>query len=305
MDELIEKLYGLKILQEFTVDSGTVNSARVILTNRGKFFQKIFLRCDSDTVEKIINSNLYLAENGIPVPRPLGTLDGQYLIRRNDPCVLFEFVDGSQKKVLSAENVFGIGRLIAEMHNAFENYDRRGEFIEDNKDYNSTERYEQHIALLNAIKTSEAIDIIREYAHLRQQRKIDFNRLPLALLHADLGKSNLLFQGEEIKAVLDFEFMRYDNRIYDLAISTIELCMDNGKLDRNLMRDLIKGYESVSQLRPSEIAFFPEILKITLWDRWSSIYLFYKEFEKDLSRRKPDFRIYREKYLGVKDDPVL
>jgi homoserine kinase type II len=75
--------------------------------------------------------------------------------------------------------------------------------------------------------------------------------LPSGVVHGDLFRDNVLFGGDGIAALLDFESAFHGPFVYDLLVTIAAWCFrDVFQLD--LARAMVAGYESVRPLTASE-----------------------------------------------------
>jgi homoserine kinase type II len=77
------------------------------------------------------------------------------------------------------------------------------------------------------------------------------SKLPKGIIHGDLFPDNLLFRGDKLVAVLDFEAASRGKFIFDLATAVNALCCDGQSYSLPKFEALIAGYES---LRPLSLA---------------------------------------------------
>ncbi len=107
----------------------------------------------------------------------------------------------------------------------------------------------------------EQLLLFQEQAHL-------LKNLPHQLIHGDLNESNVLVNENKIIAFLDFEFVTYDLRIMEAAVSISELIIKEPVLDqlrRNLER-YISGLISVQSYTFDEVQFLPLLIKLRRLD---------------------------------------
>lgn len=89
--------------------------------------------------------------------------------------------------------------------------------------------------------------------------------LPVQLVHGDFRSANILCTGPVITAILDFEEMRLDHRVMELAGSSVLLgtrFRDWAPVSTDVHARLLAGYESVSPLSPVEAAW---LAPLVLW----------------------------------------
>lgn len=122
--------------------------------------------------------------------------------------------------------------------------------------------------------------------------------LPYGIIHGDLYYDNILFEDNQINAILDFEQAGIGSFIFDLGVSASGTCLENGKMTNELVKEFIQGYEEVRPLSTEEKALIPEaisigLLSIALWriKRFNERNLDPKKKDnyKELLRRALDF----------------
>ena len=86
-------------------------------------------------------------------------------------------------------------------------------------------------------------------------------KLPKGVIHGDLFADNLLFRGEKLTAVLDFEAACRGKFIFDIATAVNALCFVDGEYSLDRFRYLLHGYESVRTLSLAEWDAFPNELR--------------------------------------------
>jgi homoserine kinase type II len=75
--------------------------------------------------------------------------------------------------------------------------------------------------------------------------------LPQGVVHGDLFRDNVLWQGEQLVALLDWESASDGVVIYDLAVTLLAWCCGDA-LDWTLARALVDGYQSERQIHAEE-----------------------------------------------------
>ena len=77
--------------------------------------------------------------------------------------------------------------------------------------------------------------------------------LPRALIHGDMFFDNLLFEGEELSAVLDFEEACRYYRVFDLGMGIVGMCRNGSRISLDKVSALLSGYRHYGSLEPEEI----------------------------------------------------
>ena len=87
------------------------------------------------------------------------------------------------------------------------------------------------------------------------------SKLPKGVIHGDLFADNLLFRGERLMSVLDFEAACRGKFIFDIATGVNALCFVGGRYSLDRFRHLLTGYESLRTLSLAEWDAFPNELR--------------------------------------------
>jgi homoserine kinase type II len=77
--------------------------------------------------------------------------------------------------------------------------------------------------------------------------------LPSGIIHSDLFRDNVLWQGEALVALLDFESACEGSFAYDLMVTVLAWCYGDD-FDEGLVRAMFEGYAARRPLSPAEIA---------------------------------------------------
>jgi homoserine kinase type II len=85
-------------------------------------------------------------------------------------------------------------------------------------------------------------------------------RAPRGVIHGDLFRDNVLFAGDELAALLDFEQASLGAWIYDLAVCANAWCWVDDVVPE-LLAGLANGYAAVRPLEPVERELFPVELR--------------------------------------------
>jgi len=80
--------------------------------------------------------------------------------------------------------------------------------------------------------------------------------LPSGIVHGDLFRDNVLWEGGELRALLDFESAFHGPFVYDLLVTLCAWCF-RSEFELPLARAMVAGYESVRPLCAAERAAVP------------------------------------------------
>ena len=89
-------------------------------------------------------------------------------------------------------------------------------------------------------------------------------RLPTGLIHGDIFPDNLIFDGDNLRAVIDFEQACCCPLVLDLGMAAGGCCRRNAALDLACVQALIGGYERLRGLEDSERSLLRDFIACAL-----------------------------------------
>jgi thiamine kinase-like enzyme len=121
------------------------------------------------------------------------------------------------------------------------------------------------VAELGLPDTPENATLLRwwrdELATLRGFITGSYRTLPWQVIHSDFGPGNTLFDGGQLRAVLDFEFATPDARAMDVAAGLVfTLRVWEGQPDWQAAWAFLDGYQQILPLDASESAGLPWLI---------------------------------------------
>jgi homoserine kinase type II len=121
-------------------------------------------------------------------------------------------------------------------------------------------------------------------------------KLPKGIIHGDLFSTNLLFRGDKLTAMLDFEAACRGKFIFDLATAVNALCFVDGYYSLERFRYVMQGYESVRTLSLAEWDAFPNELRYSsLRFTVTRLHDFFLKPTNGDQRAKADFNEFYER----------
>ncbi len=249
-DELAED-YNLGRITDVTpIAEGSVNSNYLIETAKARYLLRIDEVKSEGEVKREIDLLAFLRKHSFPCPHPQQDRMGRVYREYDSKCLsLFRYVEGRVVPIarLRPTQLETIGRTLGELHVIGKGY-KKGI---DNR-FSFERIADLYIAVKGRLpnyfrKVTRTLEDEIEYLSRYLEGK-----LPKGIIHGDLFADNLLFRGEKLTAMLDFEAACRGKFIYDIATAVNALCfIDEGySLDR--FRYLLRGYESVRTLSLAE-----------------------------------------------------
>ncbi len=303
--------YGLgRVSNAAAIPEGSVNSNYVIEAAKGKFLLRIDEVKSENELKREIDLLSFLRKHSFPCPHPMQDRMGRFHRPYNNKCVsLFKYQEGRLLPAhkLKMSQLETIGRALGELHVIGKAYkkgiDNRFSF-ERIADLYLTVRGRLPNYFRKICRTlDDEVDYLTRYLE---------GKLPKGVIHGDLFADNLLFRGERLTAILDFEAACRGKFIFDIATAVNALCFVDGGYSLERFRYLLQGYESVRTLSLAEWDAFPNELRFSsLRFTVTRLHDFFLQPADNGRRVDKDFREYfdrlrvlrREKEGGM--EPLL
>lgn len=206
----------------------------------------------------------WLNGQGLPVSTPIPARDGRLQIEVNRVSIgLQHHIPGELLDVTDADQVRAAGAVLARLHDALATYPD-ADCVQGPPDSFAPFR---PLAARVANWVAAAEHLTAATRDFLYARLVDTppDPLPIQLGHWDYRSANLLCSGTEIAAILDFEQLRRDHRIVELARSATMLgtrYRNWGPVPPEVHSQFLAGYQSVHRLTPAEARWWDLLL---LW----------------------------------------
>lgn len=265
------------------IAEGAENSNFFVGTRHGRYVLTLFERLGRDELPFYVHLMVHLARHGIPCPAPLADKDHEYIGSLNGkPAVLMTRMPGASVAAPRIAECATIGAVLAHVHLASQGYNRRLDNPRGIRWWRETAP--KVTPFLNHADQA----MLKE--ELRFQTLQRHDELPKGVIHADLFRDNVLFDGGRVGGVLDFYFACVDCQLLDLAVTANDWCVDwMGELMPERVKALLAAYHEVRPLTQPERRAWPALLRAAALRFWLS--------------RLHDFHLPRQGELPTTRDP--
>lgn len=230
-------------------------------TRTGQYVVKILhRRKNSQDIKKFEDTYNIFMKNKIKCPHLLKNRNEEYISKLqfggiNINLCLLEYINGkdlySMNKKITNSDIDKLVDILVSIHNIKDNYKIEYDRYSFMK---LKEVFEKHKSILSKKMSTDVANFLKEYA------KVDFNKLPVCFIHADLGRSNIIKSKNNELFVIDFIQSGTGIRLLDIVI-IINRCIFNYNYvnySKKMEKYFLKKYQQYIKLTEYEL----EVLSI-------------------------------------------
>ncbi len=235
--------YNLELINFTSIEGGAGNSSFLLSTAQGEFILTVF----EISINRVVNlSKLlgHLEEYEFPTTRWIHRIEGGPITtHQGKPVLIKPYISGQVVRNSEDIQLTQIGNAMAHLHQI-----PAPDYLPDKHDYG-----------LETFPRAFGHHIDPEFEDWLKQ-KYDFLRksilpeLPTGLIHGDLFYDNILFDGKQFKAIIDFEEACHYCFVFDLGMGIVGLCAEGTSINLPKVRALISGYQQIRVLEEREKA---------------------------------------------------
>lgn len=241
--------YGLKAVDLIPIQGGIQNTNYFIVCENGQqYVLTIFEDMDEQAAGELVPVLEHLGQAGLAVPVPL--LHGGKAIHtlKDKPAQVAPRMQGKHPMPASLGQAEAIAVAQAKMHVALQDFPLERAFYRDHAYWRQVSREVK--PSLNDADTMLLNNLLGVYDALTAM----YPNRPKGFIHSDLFRDNTLFEGDELKGILDFYELNKDELLFDIAITLNDFCTDYPEVTLNEARAVafLNAYETVRPLTADE-----------------------------------------------------
>lgn len=255
------------------IQGGIENTNYFASTERGEYVLTLFERLTFEQLPFYLHLMKHLAARGIPVPDPAANRDGDILHRLCDkPAAVVNRLAGHSELSPGVAHCSAVGRMLARMHLAGQDYDRQQPNLRGLDWWNRTVPL-----VLPHLDAAQSALLRSELAYQNHVAELPaYKALPRGPVHADLFRDNVMFEGPPdaplLSGFFDFYFAGIDSWLFDLAVCLNDWCIDlsDGRADLQRSRAFVQAYAAERPLTGAERQLLPAMLRAGALRFWIS-----------------------------------
>jgi len=241
--EGLARRFGIDDITAFSVmDGGRENTSCCLETNSGRY---VLTLCDQKSLRHatdLASLLVYLTDHGIRTSRVVVPPKEPIVILHDEkPVMLKRHVDGDIAANLTGNLLVQLGEEMARLHEI-----PAPTYLPKSFPYGRSYFPE----VIDSNLDHAYIDWLSEKNNYLQKRIPQ--HLPMALIHGDVFFDNLIVQGDQLMAIIDFEEACHYYRGFDLGMVIVGACRDRQGICFEKAGRFIRGYQKEATLQSIE-----------------------------------------------------
>lgn len=251
------------------ISSGITNTNYFVTTSQSKYVLTLFEHNTLAELPYFIDLMSHLATHGVPCPKPIPDKAGVSLHMLNGkPATLISCLKGRDIEAPNIAQCAEVGAVLARMHIAGQSFDAQTNHQNNHNPRGTDWRIKTAQQVMQHLADDDRHLLESEVAF---QATLNLTELPMGVIHADLFRDNVLFDGDKIGGLIDFYYACHDVLAYDLAIAVNDWCVqDDGSLDAPRLNAMLQAYQAVRPLNQAEKGAWASLLRIAALRFWLS-----------------------------------
>lgn len=260
------------------IAAGITNTNYFVTTTQGRYVLTLFETLGLQELPYYLNLMSHLAKHGVACPAPIADHTDHFCSQlAGKPACMVTCLSGKDVEAASAVQCHALGEMLGAMHHAGATFPQRMANPRGPEWWSATAA-----AVYAHMDEADAAVLSEEIQYQDSHR---FTHLPSGVIHADLFRDNVLFDGDRIAGFIDFYYACNDFLLYDVAIALNDWARKpDGTIDDELARALLAGYQSQRTFTEEEKIGWPVMLRAAGLRFWVSRLLDkYKPMEGELT----------------------
>jgi homoserine kinase type II len=274
-----------EIIELRGIAAGITNTNYFVVTASSKYVLTIFEKNKLEELNYFVDLMTFLAQKNVLCPLPIADKNGVSLhLLKGKPAMMVSCLNGTDILAPNTDQAQQVARAVAHLHN--KGADFKAPSINQR---DKTWRINTAQKVLPKLDNADQVLLQSELDYLHAK---DFTQLPTGVVHGDLFRDNVLFDGDKLGGFIDFYYACQDVLAYDVAIAVNEWCVhhngaDIGELDFEKVNAFLSAYQEIRTFEPKESAAWNDLCRLAALRFWlSRLYDFYFPQAGELTHTK-------------------
>ena len=240
--------YGLEVIDLIPIQGGIQNTNYFLVCENQQYVLTVFEDMDEQAAGELVPVLQHLGQAGLAVPVPLSHSGKAIHTLKNKPAQIAPRMMGEHPMPSTVAHVEAIAIAQAKMHVALKDFKLERAFVRDHAYwYNVAQEIKPSLNAADKVLLGKLLGLYEALTAVYPDR-------PRGFIHSDLFRDNTLFEGDQLKGILDFYELNKDEFLFDIAITLNDFCTNYPEvtLNEEKANAFLKAYETIRPLTADE-----------------------------------------------------
>jgi homoserine kinase type II len=239
----LTRRFGVGNVTAFSImEGGLENTSYRVETSSGRYVLTLWDQKSLQQATDLAHLLMHLADHGLRTTRAVvPPNDPVVFLHDGKPVMLKHYVDGEVRVRLAGSQLVQLGEEMARLHKI-----SAPSYLPESFPYGR--RYFADVTRSNL--GHAYLDWLTQQSRYLQESIPQ--HLPKVLIHGDVFFDNVIVQGEQLMAIIDFEEACRYYRGFDLGMAIVGTCRDRGGISFEKAEQLLRGYQKETTLQSIE-----------------------------------------------------
>lgn len=240
--------YGLEVFDLIPIQGGIQNTNYFLVCENQQYVLTVFEDMDEQAAGELVPVLQHLGQAGLAVPVPLSHSGKAIHTLKNKPAQIAPRMMGEHPMPSTVAHVEAIAIAQAKMHVALKDFKLERAFVRDHAYwYNVAQEIKPSLNAADKVLLGKLLGLYEALTAVYPNR-------PRGFIHSDLFRDNTLFEGDQLKGILDFYELNKDEFLFDIAITLNDFCTNYPEvtLNEEKANAFLKAYETIRPLTADE-----------------------------------------------------
>ena len=240
--------YGLEVIDLIPIQGGIQNTNYFLVCENQQYVLTVFEDMDEQAAGELVPVLQHLGQAGLAVPVPLSHSGKAIHTLKNKPAQIAPRMMGEHPMPSTVAQAEAIAIAQAKMHVALKDFKLERAFVRDHAYwYNVAQEIKPSLNAADKVLLGKLLGLYEALTAVYPDR-------PRGFIHSDLFRDNTLFEGDQLKGILDFYELNKDEFLFDIAITLNDFCTNYPEvtLNEEKANAFLKAYETVRPLTEDE-----------------------------------------------------